>query len=310
MAILSKQKTIDTSNFLELNGTYQLESNDADVLTFKRNDSNYLTLGMNLLEIGSNNNNNQGSVPDNTLYVTATSINSFIEKDGVEAQGQPLQLQFGSNSQIYLRNYDANLNYTSGVNLTASGELIASNSLGESGSLNLLQGKLNNELIATESILLQVPIQSTVVNDGTITTLNLGSPTLLKGSGSINNYISVESNVVKIKSTTAKVIQFSGIFLGDFSSATGTDREFEFQIARPTDPFDVVHKINKVKITATTFADVEYAFKTSFTVGETDPFLTDGLILRINNISGSNITALTTRAGITTISSLRIEILA
>ena len=193
-----------------------------------------------------------------------------------------------------------------------------------SKSLNLSNRTMNDEIdfsaapsntIALkrdlpESILLQVPINSTIVNNATVTTLNLGTPTLLKGAGSINNYISVTGNVVKIKSTTAQVIKFSGIFLGDFASGTATNREFEFQITRPTSPFDIVHKINKVKLTATAVADVEYSFKTSFTSGETDPFFTDGFILRINNISGSNITGLTTRAGITTISSLRIEILA
>lgn len=192
-----------------------------------------------------------------------------------------------------------------------------------SKSLNLSDRTMNDEIdfsaapsntIALkrdlpESILLEVPIASTTANDATVTTLNLGTPALIKGSNSIDNYISVTNNVVKIKSTTAQVIKFSGIFLGDFASGTATDREFEFQITRPTSPFDIVHKINKVKLTSTAVADVEYSFKTSFTSGETDPFFTDGFILRINNISGTNITSLATRAGITTISSLRIEII-
>ena len=145
MATLGKQKTIDTSKFLELGGIYQT---NGEALRFKRDENNFISFSERYISMRTSD----GS-PNTTseIYFTPRGINSFIQI--ASGQLQPLQLEFnGINSQIYLRNYDfATRQTTKQINITARGEIVAGDFANSTnGTLDILQGKFNGKTIVTE----------------------------------------------------------------------------------------------------------------------------------------------------------------
>lgn len=145
MAILNQQKSIDTSKFLEIKGNYTVNTNDK-LLTFKKNDYSYLSLTYFYLRISDNDYSPSSTAPafDMILTPRMTTVNYNRKVD-------LLQLEVNlTNTQIYLRNYDSTgKKVSSQIHLTAKGEITAFDNTG-GGSLDLIKGTLNRDIIITK----------------------------------------------------------------------------------------------------------------------------------------------------------------
>lgn len=172
-----------------------------------------------------------------------------------------------------------------------------------SSDTSALEDKVNSRF----SVLIEIPVLSNTIQNGTVTTLRLGTPSLKVGEGVASDYVTISNNIVKLIKTDT-ILVLSGFLIAEASTQTSAIKEFDFFISRPSTPNNVVHSTTKIKTKGNLALSTEYAFKTSYVADQNDPFIVDGFILRLDNSIGSSILVSESKEGFDTISSLRIKV--
>lgn len=288
-------------NFLMVGGEYTA---NAGAIGIKFNDT------FNNISTIINGNNIQVKKANTRSELIDTNL-SFYNSDFTDPLNPVEKMKFNINTFngkfFYYPTFTTSVNWDLGLRQIndniATGDLV-DNSIILKKDLPLLT--------SSKSSIVQIPILTTTINAGAIATLNLGTPTLIKGDGVVADYISIASNIIKIKKVNKSLV-FGGKFFGDYASPNGT-REIDFRISRPavvsvagTNANDVIFNYPDVKTITSTAIDISYSFPASYILDNTDPFFVDGLVLRLNNSSTINITSLTSRTGWSGVAFLRIE---